>query len=303
MDGWAHNHVAELETFFTPWHAAFYSGYLAIVLVLIGISLHHPKGHQRLPPGYDLAVIGVLIFFFGGVGDMFWHIAFGVEKDIEALFSPTHLLLATGGVLMLGAPLLHAFRTTQRHAVATFATTLSLTYVIGSVTFMTQFHSIADLRAAGALPERAVQEWIESLTMAGYQWHTAVLMAGLFFLLRRFRPAMGTFSLYFTILIGTLAMVRQDTFVHALPIICIGYATGFATDLLLRSLALSDKTFATARIIGFAVPFFLFTLLTLYMLGKFGTWWSVHLWAGAPVIAGLVGLLVSFLAVPPRSGE
>ena len=23
LDGWAHNHIPELESFFTPWHAAF----------------------------------------------------------------------------------------------------------------------------------------------------------------------------------------------------------------------------------------------------------------------------------------
>ncbi len=30
LDGWAHNHVPELETFFTPWHAVLYSGFFAV---------------------------------------------------------------------------------------------------------------------------------------------------------------------------------------------------------------------------------------------------------------------------------
>jgi hypothetical protein len=30
-----------------------------------------------------------------------------------------------------------------------------------------------------------------------------------------------------------------------------------------------------------------------------GIWWSVHVWAGAIVLAGLVGWLVSYLVVPP----
>jgi hypothetical protein len=29
LDGWAHLHLPGLETFFTPWHAALYSGMLA----------------------------------------------------------------------------------------------------------------------------------------------------------------------------------------------------------------------------------------------------------------------------------
>lgn len=29
FDAWAHNNEAHLETFFTPWHAVYYSGFAA----------------------------------------------------------------------------------------------------------------------------------------------------------------------------------------------------------------------------------------------------------------------------------
>src|SRR6266851_3497488 len=35
IDGWAHSNIPQLETFFTPWHAVFYSGYLAVALTLL----------------------------------------------------------------------------------------------------------------------------------------------------------------------------------------------------------------------------------------------------------------------------
>src|ERR1700730_10589836 len=35
IDGWAHSNIPQLETFFTPWHAVFYSGYLAVATTLI----------------------------------------------------------------------------------------------------------------------------------------------------------------------------------------------------------------------------------------------------------------------------
>src|SRR5437667_8491817 len=35
IDGWAHSNLPQLETFFTPWHAVFYSGYLAVAITLI----------------------------------------------------------------------------------------------------------------------------------------------------------------------------------------------------------------------------------------------------------------------------
>ena len=45
LDGWAHIHVPDLETFFTPWHAVLYSGFLAVAAALIGVVvLNHRRG-------------------------------------------------------------------------------------------------------------------------------------------------------------------------------------------------------------------------------------------------------------------
>ncbi|PIP65118.1 hypothetical protein COW95_03595 [Candidatus Peregrinibacteria bacterium CG22_combo_CG10-13_8_21_14_all_49_11] len=114
IDGWAHNHVPELETFFTPWHAVLYSGYLAMVLtLLLWIWLRKRKGHswrEAVPEGHGLSLLGAGVFFFGGIGDMLWHIAFGIEAGIEALLSPTHLLLATGAFLLFSGGARHVLR-------------------------------------------------------------------------------------------------------------------------------------------------------------------------------------------------
>ena len=40
----------------------------------------------------------------GAIGDMFWHIIFGIEVSIDALLSPTHLLLLIGALLILSGP-------------------------------------------------------------------------------------------------------------------------------------------------------------------------------------------------------
>jgi len=57
---------------------------------------NHASGRpwsRALPAGYGLSLLGVLIFAAGGIGDMIWHVLFGIEADVEALLSPTHLLL------------------------------------------------------------------------------------------------------------------------------------------------------------------------------------------------------------------
>ena len=65
IDGWAHNHGKVDNTFFTPWHALFYTGYLVVALVLMGtMVLNHSRGYswgRALPRGYELSMFGVAL--------------------------------------------------------------------------------------------------------------------------------------------------------------------------------------------------------------------------------------------------
>jgi Tol biopolymer transport system component len=108
VDGWAHNHGRVDESFFTPWHAIFYSGFALVAFFLLGrMVLNRRRGLSRrgsIPLGYEFSLIGVFVFGFGGVGDLIWHTLFGIEEDVEALLSPTHLLLVIGMVLIAAGP-------------------------------------------------------------------------------------------------------------------------------------------------------------------------------------------------------
>jgi hypothetical protein len=119
LDGWAHNNLVLLESFFTPWHAVLYSGYVAVVARL-GWLIGRRGGTRSvaefltaIPRGYELGLAGALIFGLAGIGDMLWHLAFGIERDLAALLSPTHLLLFLGAILMLTSPLRSAWSDTR----------------------------------------------------------------------------------------------------------------------------------------------------------------------------------------------
>ncbi|GAA3288596.1 hypothetical protein Dvina_43315 [Dactylosporangium vinaceum] len=58
-----------------------------------------------VPAGYGLGLLGAVMFAVAGACDMMWHLAFGVERDLEALLSPPHLLLLTAGSLMIATPI------------------------------------------------------------------------------------------------------------------------------------------------------------------------------------------------------
>lgn len=108
VDGWAHNNLPDLETFLTPWHAILYSGFAACALWIAALTWRrHTPGTRwttAIPAGYGSAAAGVILFLVSGVADFAWHSVFGIEQGVKALFSPSHLGLATGGFLILGAP-------------------------------------------------------------------------------------------------------------------------------------------------------------------------------------------------------
>ena len=109
LDGWAHAHGKVDSTFFTPWHAVLYSGFAIVgAFLILNLVRNRIKGYpwlDALPPGYNVSLLGVIIFAVGGVLDMIWHILFGIEQSVDALLSPTHLMLALGIVLMVTGPL------------------------------------------------------------------------------------------------------------------------------------------------------------------------------------------------------
>jgi Tol biopolymer transport system component len=140
LDGWAHNH-AKVDSFFTPWHAVLYSGYAASAAVLFAsVRLERGSGSSlarlRAPRGYGLAVLGAAIFGLAGVLDMLWHIVFGVEVNVSALLSPSHLLLAAGATLMVLGPLRAAWSSARPAWVPVLG---SATFAYAVLTFMTQF--------------------------------------------------------------------------------------------------------------------------------------------------------------------
>ncbi|MFF2346625.1 hypothetical protein [Pseudarthrobacter sp. NPDC058119] len=118
VDGWAHNNLRGLETFFTPWHAVLYSGFAACAAWIAALTWrrHAPgmRWREAVPAGYGGAAAGVVLFLASGAGDLAWHTVFGIEQNISALFSPSHLGLATGGFLILGAPFSAAWHSPVR---------------------------------------------------------------------------------------------------------------------------------------------------------------------------------------------
>lgn len=302
LDGWAHNNVPELETFFTPWHAVFYSGYFAMVIGLLALTIGNKKKNrtwsESIPAGCEWTAIGSLIFLAGGIGDMTWHELFGVESDIEALHSPTHLVLATGMTMMLSSGFFSWWNKGERTRNGSFMDqlpmTLSVTFILGLFTFMTQYSHFADMLPAGI--DRPREDFYpQALPMMGFMLHFAILMGGIFLIMQRGKPAFGFVTVIFALNVCAMTMMRGDT------TLIIGAAfTGMIADFMLQRLYPLQKHLSHLRLFAFCVPAVFLIYYFSYIIFSTGTWWSIHMWLGSAFNAGIAGLLTSFLVWPPQ---
>jgi hypothetical protein len=318
LDGWAHTHGKVDQSFFTPWHAVLYSGYAAVALfLLVTMALNHAKGapwRRSYPAGYGSAVVGVAIFAVAGVGDLLWHTLFGIEKGIEGEISPSHLALALGATLILTGPLRAAWRRTAPDASQRWRTLapalLALTYIFSLLGFFTQFASpIVTSRADLDITQiqivlnpfevRTENDLSTKLGVASILLQTAIMMGIVLFIVRRWRLPIGSFAL----MLGLNGLL-MSVLAGSSPVIEVGILSaliGLLVDLLNVALRPSAERVVPLRVFAFAVPFLNYTIYFAVLLALKGSIaWSVHLWTGSIVMAGIVGLLLSYVLVQPR---
>lgn len=297
VDGWAHNNLRNLETFFTPWHAIFYSGFLANVAwlawLIVGQYRAGRVGLAAIPQGYHLGVIGVFVFGAGGVGDMIWHIVFGIERDLEALLSPTHLLLFLGGSLIFGSPFLAAWlgreRLDDRLGFRAFLPTLA------SLALMTSFASFMNMYLWALFnhyeTRSSLQNGLEDILITN-----VILLAPVLLMLRRWRVPFG--SVTFMYALNTIMMSALVEF-RARDEILVAVLAGLVADLLIQALRPWNGRAASFRAIAVLIPLVLWSLHFLERLLTGGIAWSIEFTTGVTVMAALSGLALSLLMAPP----
>ncbi len=310
LDGWAHNNIPELiDTFFTPWHAILYSGAAATAAIL-GVTYlgNVRKGfgwRQALPSEYMLSGLGAVIFAAGGNFDFIWHSIFGFEKSVEALVSPSHLILAVGAVMMMSGPLRAAWRKpdSQTHEMP-WRAVLSLFIVMGVFTFFTQFSN------AFSHPQLFVGK---SPTGDSYLWDvvlisyilipTGVFMSTIILAVLRWKLPLGSLTL---LLAGnsTLMFLMALRYSHEQwPVLIAAVVGGILADVLLVTLKPSPKRVKALRWFSFLAPALLFLSFFLSLILTGGICWNPNLWLGMIFFSGVTGLGLSWLAVPLFSYE
>ena len=112
FDGRGHNNKTGQESFFSLAHLFLYAGMTAFG-IWVGLLVDRyqrrpaPRPAARgsptsrpIPVGYGVAILGLFTLGVGGPTDFIWHSAYGFEVGVDAIYSPPHLLLFFGGLLV-----------------------------------------------------------------------------------------------------------------------------------------------------------------------------------------------------------
>jgi hypothetical protein len=299
LDAWAHHHF-QLETFFTPWHGVLYSGFLVVALVLLGtVVLNHAKGvswYEAIPAGYELSLFGVFGFALGGIADMFWHILFGIEANIDAQFSPSHVLLMICFGLISAGP----FRAAWRRSTAppnpqwitqlTIPASLLLLLSVFSLTTQT-VHPFTSLAPTSVVKTQYTEQ---SLAVVGIVFQGMILTMLSLLAVRRWRLPAGSFTLVLTLNALGLSFMNETYIV-----ILIAVIAGGVIDIVYYLVQPSEKRVEALRLFACAVPVILYLVYFLTLWITRGIVWSVHLSVGSIVVSGVAGWLISYVLIPP----
>ena len=302
----AHNHGQVDNTFFTPWHFLLYSGVAANGLMLVLAQYRNvTQGYawaRALPRGYFLSLVGVLIFALGGGFDFVWHDLFGFEANLEALLSPSHLLLAVGATLFMTGPLraLWGRREAQSGWSDLFPAIASAVITLSLLTMFTQFSNI--FTNVTIFPGRGPTNntfLVDTVMTSSVLIPAVLLSATLLLLLRRWALPVGAVT--FVLMVNAVLMfyLRLGYVGDYWPVLGAPLLAGIVGDMLLVTLRPSVQRVGALRLFAFLVPFSYFLAFFVILLLTSGIWWSIHMWLGVSFMGGIVGLGMSYLIAPP----
>jgi hypothetical protein len=319
LDAWAHGHVP-VESFFTPYHAVFYSGMLALAIAIGAFVLRSRSlGYDwpdAVPRPYRLALLGVPIFAAGGIGDMLWHHTLGIEEGVDALLSPTHQILGLGIFFLASGPI-RSVLADRAHS-TTLARQLPL--ALGLATWLLLAHfgtAYAFDPAAGRTnaPPPIVPfsyHYFTALAIGYYKVASGVLIvifqstliAGFaLWLVSRVHPCPGMLTLL--LLVGNVPAAAA--FTNQTPLLAVTLAQSLLAGALADGLVVrydphpSPAHARAFRWFAVAVPM---TYVGVYLLGVLLTdriWWDWNVALGSWIWSGVCGFAWSLLVVARRA--
>jgi hypothetical protein len=317
VDGWAHRNLNTIDTFFTPWHAMFYSGFVAVGAWLAACTVRLSRAPRAVgvvaPAGYEVAVAGFVVFGAGGIFDWLWHTVRGIEQDLTAVMSAPHLVLMTGGMLILSAPFRAAWLSSDDREPsypAFVPAVVALVFAMSLVTLFMMFHWGFEALDYAAVPVQArfTRHIVDTdgarramsvlTTTRGYMnvlLSNVLLFGPVLLMVRRWRTPFGTVATYFA---GLSALMSALTSFHAWEWVGVAAAAGLGVDVLIHLLRPAPDRVRALRAVAVAGPLLLWSVYFGLVAVRYGLAWPVEIWTGTIIWTGLTGWGLSLLVAP-----
>lgn len=292
-DTYAHIHQA-VDSFFTPWHAVYYTGFLALVsftgVVLFGNRYllarkkQNNKFSLQLPIGYEFVLLAFSMFALFGVGDAIWHSFFGFETNLDALMSPTHLGLFISSLVLFYAPI-KALK--SRNFVDKKLTWQQALPAILSLMAMLTFFKL--YTGYGDLYENAqyLTTTVNGNDLLSVPFQVSITTVVLILLARDWKLPFGSYAILFAIP-TCLALATRD---YGVP---LATNISLSITLLLIGIVLDvviTSNIAITIIAASSLQYGVFFAICFITMGSHNIAWTIHIWAGLVVAAGLTSWL------------
>lgn len=306
LDGYFHQNLdTDGESFLTPWHAVFYSGFMASALWLDRMGRRRGGGVvfswrlSTLPPGYRGAGVGLALFGLGGLADAVWHSAFGVERGIDALLSPTHLLLFSGLFLILTSPVRAAYARPAAPP-GRWMVAVSVVTTTALVGFFVNFAWGLGISALARVAYDPVTGVGESSVIAGVA-STLVTTAVLFSAARLLLAAGPVPTGALVVLFGTVALLVSAAFDEDAEGVAAAVVGGLVLELVLRvpRVARGRERWQTPACFAVAAATLWLTYMGLLSVGD-GVDWQAEIWSGTAALNALAAMAFGLGAPPPQ---
>ena len=305
LDGWAHDNQKP-ETFFTPWHGVLYTGFTGAAAFALHRAIRagglEAARRRTLPRGHGLTLVALGLFAVAAVSDLAWHEVFGIEVGVEALLSPTHLVLMASGLVALSAPVRAAWMdddvapTFRSFLPVALSTALLTALVAFFLLYLSPFSNDAAGTAFARFPGQThehpsgdVGELQQLLGVASILLTSVVVASPIALLLRRWRTPAGTFTLLLGLLVFLFVAVaefRQPTVVLA------GIAAGVTAD------GVSRRGWPAALVCGAATGVLWLGYFAFYAVDEGSVTWTAEVWSGTAFLGSLLGGAAGLLATP-----
>ncbi|HEY3246670.1 MAG TPA: hypothetical protein VGK88_00080 [bacterium] len=318
LDGWAHSKYEIIDTFFTPWHGVFYSGFLAMTLWIAWCVIRNHQAGMRwrdaIPTGYSLAIVGLGIFALGAIGDFSWHELFGAEVAGERLASPAHLLLFVGGLLVITAPLRAAWAADPEGFAPSLKqflpTLLSMTLCTTAASYLllnvwgfrsaellgtAQLQALLAAVAQSPAVTRTMEVMVQTRVFGSLLLTNLLLLTPVLLMVRRWRIPFGSITILFTTVVAAMNSLTE----FRMPeVIAVAFVSGLAADVLVKVLQPSQLRVAAFRILATAAPAVLWGVYSVGTSARWGLTVSPDLWLGGIFFAAVSGFGLSLAMVP-----